>query len=436
MTSLVLVGLNELNFDFVRRYVEQGRLPVLGALLEAHGDIRTTSESTYPEWEPWIQWVTVQTGKTLGEHNVFRLGDIVQTDHEQIWEQLEKRGVSVGALSPMNAANRARKPAFFLPDPWTDTPITAPAIETLVYKGARKAVLGNAHGGPGLDVLARLVAGLPFLAKPNSYPAYLSLGSRSLSRPWARAAILDLLLGDMFRGLLKRRKPDFASVFMNAAAHVQHHYMFNSAAYQGEQRNPDWYISADDDPILPIYEVYDRLIGDLRREHPDARLLIATGLHQVPHGATTHYWRLKEHAAFLAKTGVEFERVEARMSRDFVIECASIEDGARAEARLALICTSAGDPLFRVDNRGETLFVELVHDDGIPDTATYVVANGAPRPLRPEVAFVAIKNGEHNGEGYLIDTWATAEASPSTVPLTRIHGMILEHFDSRAAIAA
>ena len=34
---------------------------------------------------------------------MFRLGDVVNTDIEQIWERLERRGLSVGAISPMNA---------------------------------------------------------------------------------------------------------------------------------------------------------------------------------------------------------------------------------------------------------------------------------------------------------------------------------------------
>lgn len=62
--------------------------------------------------EPWIQWVTAHTGLTFEQHNVFRLGDIADKDIPQIWEYLETNGISVGAVSPMNANNRVSKAVF------------------------------------------------------------------------------------------------------------------------------------------------------------------------------------------------------------------------------------------------------------------------------------------------------------------------------------
>ena len=35
--------------------------------------------------------------------------------------KLEERGLTVGAISPMNAENRLKKQAYFIPDPWTNT---------------------------------------------------------------------------------------------------------------------------------------------------------------------------------------------------------------------------------------------------------------------------------------------------------------------------
>ncbi|WP_204315871.1 hypothetical protein, partial [Enterobacter hormaechei] len=92
-------------------------------LLGEHGFQRTTSEQDYDNLEPWIQWVTAHTGLDYGEHGIFRLGDIVEHDLPQIWDDLEQKGLNVGAISPMNARQRMRAPAFFLPDPWTKAPM-------------------------------------------------------------------------------------------------------------------------------------------------------------------------------------------------------------------------------------------------------------------------------------------------------------------------
>ena len=91
-SQLALVELNEVNFDYVKFYTRQGRLPVLARLLRQHGMAQTHSEQVYDHIEPWIQWVTAHTGLTYAEHGVFRLGDIDRHDIPQIWEMLEKAG--------------------------------------------------------------------------------------------------------------------------------------------------------------------------------------------------------------------------------------------------------------------------------------------------------------------------------------------------------
>src|SRR5262245_37893256 len=121
---LVLLEFNEVNMDFVRRYVAAGHLPALGRAIRLHGLTETTSEEQYEHLEPWIQWVTAHTGLTYAQHQVSRLGDITQSNVAQIWEQLEAAGLSVGAISPINAANRTRNCEFFVPDPWTRTHVS------------------------------------------------------------------------------------------------------------------------------------------------------------------------------------------------------------------------------------------------------------------------------------------------------------------------
>ena len=60
---MILLALNELNLDYVKGYIAEGKLPNFNKLL-LQGVVNTTSESKYELLEPWIQWATVQTGKT------------------------------------------------------------------------------------------------------------------------------------------------------------------------------------------------------------------------------------------------------------------------------------------------------------------------------------------------------------------------------------
>lgn len=426
---LFLIELNEVSFDLVERYVAEGRLPTFARLIERHGLARTTSESRYEELEPWIQWVTAHTGKTLAEHGVFRLGDSVHSDLAQIWERLEARGLKVGALSPMNATNRARAPAFFLPDPWTPTEVTATPLVRRLHGAVCQAVNDNAEARltPGSAVW--LTLGLLRYASPRNWGRYLALAVRAFrGRPWSKAVFLDLLFSDLFCALCRRERVDFASLFLNSAAHIQHHYLHSSAVADGRAENPDWYCAAGVDPVLEAYEAYDRILAQIQARFPGHRLMIATGLHQEAHEAPVFYWRLKNHAAFLERLGVEAASVSPRMSRDFVAEFETEEAAERAAAILEGVRAHDGRRLFEVDNRGRSLFVTLGYPNDIPAGAAYLVGNRQFENLRDDVAFVAIKNGEHDGTGYFLDTALSKEEAPREFPLTGLPERILHAF--------
>jgi hypothetical protein len=250
--------------------------------------------------------------------------------------------------------------------------------------------------------------------------------AQAARKPWAKAKFLDLLLADVFLGELRRRKPNFSSLFLNAAAHIQHHYMFNSLAYGGSQRNPEWYVSPQADPVGEIYALYDRIVGEVCRAHPDARLMIATGLHQDPHRDVTFYWRLKDHEAFLQKLNVPHTRVVPLMSRDFVVECASEEQALTAQRILESAHAQDGKPLFEVDNRGTDVFAMLTWATDIGPDFVYTVGDTHYSGLREDVAFVAIKNGQHNGIGYFIDTGLSHTEARASFPLKDLPARICE----------
>lgn len=431
---VLLLELNEINFDQVRRYADKGELPVFARLIEGHGIVETTSESKYEELEPWIQWVTAHTGKPLAEHGVFRLGDIVNHEIRQIWEVLEEQGLKVGAISPMNARNRCRNPAFFIPDPWTPTEVTGSLLLRRVYAAVVQAVNDNAESRLTASSALALVAGLAAFARPANYGGYFAMmGAAARRRPWAKAMVLDQLLADIFVRQVKAKRPDFASLFLNAGAHIQHHYMFNSAVYEGPHSNPEWYVPPSVDPVLEVYSLYDRIVGQVERTFPGARLMLATGLHQDPHTETTFYWRLKDHAAFLREMQVPFERVEPRMSRDFVIFCSDGDEAAQAERRLASITVAGGTPLFQIDNRGRDLFVMLTWPHDITEPFEFRVGSAVRTGLKDKVAFVAIKNGGHNGIGYLLDTGVQVDGRTDRLRLLEMPRLIADACGARWA---
>jgi hypothetical protein len=425
---LLFLELNEVNFEYLEGYIARGFLPNFKTFLGQYGYAETTSEKHYEQLEPWIQWVTAHTGLTLAEHGIFRLGDITGSDIEQIWEKLAARGLSVGAISPMNAKCRLDSADFFVPDPWTSTDLVADPVVKRLYGAIAQAVNDNAQSRVTSQSLLNLAVGGLLSAAPSNYGQYLQYVAKAKSHPWKRAIFLDQLLADLFVKSVRTHQTNFATLFLNAAAHIQHHYLFSSAVYDGAMRNPDWYVDPAQDPLLDVYTAYDRILGRIRTRFPSARIMLATGLHQDPHPNVTYYWRIRDHAAFLKKIDVQYKSVEPRMSRDFLLTCETVEAAVAAEVRLNAAYADDGSRLFEVDNRGNDLFVMLIYPSDINKTTCFSINDQKFMQFVDDVAFVAIKNGEHNGIGYFSDSNAPNRLAGTRFPLVEMPARIFDAF--------
>ncbi len=425
--KVILLGLNEINFEYIEKYIELGYLPTFKKVFAKHGYKVTTSEKKYELLEPWIQWVTLHTGKAFADHQVFRLGDIVNNhDLVQLWEVAESKGLKVGAISPFNASNKLKNPVFFIPDPWTKTKAVGDNLIVELSAAVSSAVNGNAHNKLGvadaISILKSLLVYVPFERKLH----YIKLLTTKLKNKATKAVVLDNLLADVFIAQWKKFQPDFSSLFLNSGAHEQHHYMFNSMVYEGPLKNPEWYCAANEDPVLDTLKEYDVILNMLLKL--DCRLMIATGLHQKPHLHNTYYWRLKNHRAFLDLIGITGGEVLPRMSRDFLVDFASKDEAAAAEQKLNTVKLK-GQKVFTVDNRTNSLFIELTYDNDIKN-GDFVSINDITSQidLKNYVAFVAIKNGEHDQEGYFVDTANTFQKNES-VELREIFSYITATFN-------
>jgi hypothetical protein len=400
----ILLGLNELNFDYIKFYIDQGLLSNFKKIFEIQPPIETTSENEYKILEPWVQWVTIHTGKTFDEHKVFRLGDIVNNPKlSQLFEELEAEGLSVGAVSPFNAENRLNNPLFFIPDPWTKTNPSGNWIVKALYQAVHQSVNDNANEKLNCKSIISLFLGLLLYVPLLRWSHYLKTIFK-VKRPGTKAVILDSLLADVHFALWKKHKPDFSNLFLNSGAHIQHHFLFNSNAYLGNVKNPEWYCPKDYDPLIHILSEYDRQIGKLLKQK-DLKIIIATGLHQQPHEHLTFYWRLKEHVKFADIIGIKyFTDILPRMSRDFLVKFKTEKDTINAEKLLNSFYSSDDNiKIFKVDNRVTSLFVEMVYPNDISESDSIYskASNFILDNFKSYLAFVAIKNGEHNGIGYL-----------------------------------
>lgn len=400
--NLILIELNEINFDVVSEYISlyPNRFSGFEKLI-AGTSINTHAENTYEHLEPWIQWVSLHTGKTFHEHKVFRLGDIINFEVDQIFESTERKGYKVGAISPMNASNNLINPSYFIPDPWTKTHADNSRWSKMLSSAVSQVVNDNSESKLTFKSALILLLGLIRFAKFKHYSMYLSNILRSWRAPWRKALALDLFLHDLHLSLYKKKNPNFSTLFLNAGAHIQHHYFFNSSALKSKTSasNPSWYIREDQDPFLEMLDTYNAILIDIQ-DQKKSEYIIATGLSQKPYDKVKYYYRLKNHNNFISKLGINYKDIHPRMTRDFLIEFSSKKDAIEAQNTLNQIKVNNKLQMFgNIDNRGLSLFVTLTYPDEIKSN-TIITINSTIVQLDKEVVFVAVKNGMHQSMGF------------------------------------
>lgn len=430
MKNLTLLELNEINFDYVRWYIDEGySLPGFVWLMNQN-PTETFAEEKHEELEPWIQWASVHTGKTYRQHKVFRLGDIVTADHYQIFEEVEALGFRVGAISPMNAANKLSNATYFIPDPWTKTEASGSCLVKRLSEAVSQTVNDNSGGRISSKSLITIALSCLFLVPLKQKVTLFKLALKSKGKPWNKALFLDTFLYGVHKTLSRKTRTQFSTLFLNAGAHIQHHYLLNSPAVNETDSNPEWYASASEDPILEMIRSYDEIIQDLRTSQ-DGEFIVATGLSQKPYSKIKFYYRLRDHHKFLKQIGIRFNQVIPRMTRDFLIRFDTEAQAANAAMSLAQIYVGGEESLFgQIDNRGTELFVVLDYPKEIKKTTTITIS-GAKLELEKFVHFVAIKNGEHQTKGFAYSTLEQDTCQPEHI--ANIHGMIARYFGNTTA---
>ena len=398
--KLILLELNEINFDAIRYYLNAGKkLPGFENLF-TKGILNTSAEVEYKNLEPWIQWPSVHTGKTFDEHQIFRLGDVVHSQEHQIFEEVESMNYTVGAISPMNARNNLSDPAYFIPDPWTKTDTDKSFLSEALSKAINQSVNDNSNSKLTMLTVIRLIFSFISLVPVSKYADFIFYAMSCIRFKWKKSIFLDKFLFEIHESLLDKNKTDFSTLFLNAGAHIQHHYFFNSQYIKDDNlKNPSWYIDENQDPLFEVFLQYDHMIQRLQKKK-DYQLIIATGLSQKPYHHTKYYYRLKNHNAFLDLVGIKFKNVYPRMTRDFLITFSSKRDLEDAKKILGDIVFDNNIKMFgEIDNRNNELFVVLTYPHEIFNN-TLIKSKEKSIKLFDHVSFVAIKNGEHHSKGF------------------------------------
>jgi len=432
--KLVLIQLNELNFDLIKKYFLSKNLDILKKI--SKNIINTNSETKYELLEPWIQWYSIYTGLRAEKHKVFRLGDVEKNkiNHNLIFEEIENKGFSVGCVAPMNAKNKLRSPKYFVSDPWTKTRDSNDFFIKTTSKTISEFVNNNSSSIISKKSYFYLILIFFRFVRVKKYFLFFKYFFYSNKKTWFKSIFLDAFIHEIHLSLLNKEKADFSSVFFNAGAHIQHHYLFNSIDFKKRnERNPSWYLKKKFDPILDIATAYNLILKDyfylLHKKQYE--IIISTALSQSSNLRKEFYYRLNNHYEFLKNIGLKCKKVSPRMSRDFLIEFKNKKD-LKEGCKIIKNVNLKNKPFFKVfEKKNNTLFVSLIYSSEIKKNDNIKSKDNRKIYLKDNVSFVAIKNGKHSSKGYLYISNSVKRDNKNlgnNINITKIFELIINYF--------
>lgn len=426
---MISLELNEINKKWVEHYVNKGKLGSFKNVFKNYSIIETTSEKKYEELEPWIQWPSFYSGLDYSRHKCFHIGDFYKNQTPNIFDDLQDLGLNVLSISPMNCFFKERGSSILMPDPWENFNTRPKGFLSILYESIKAKVNANASDNNNFKHNTIFLLGLLRYARLKNYLKYAKYIFLSLRYKWSQAIVLDLLLFDIFIKYQNEGNYEYSSIFLNAGAHIQHHHLYDSDCYEGDNQNPKSYsvaASTDIDPIYEVLSVYDEIIEEVVKSK--SKFMITTGLQQTENKKPYYQYRLINHEKTMGYLGFSFKKITARMSRDFTMY---FNDKNEMEQNMALFRSLyiENKLLFNVDEdpSGDSVFVKINWTGDISNFENIKLENEKEFNIKKHIALVSIENSIHTNKGWHLRNFENDNKN-SPKPIWEIKNTILAYF--------
>ena len=314
---MLIIELNEFDPEYLKKASRKLNLEHINKIFKLKHTVTVTDEKEeYQGLDPWVQWVSIHSGKPFGQHKVCRLSETKKQNFKQIWNIFgENKNYSCGIWGVMNAPCNSKKGIkFFVPDPWSFD---------------EKALPNNLNDFLSLPrYMAKnyLSTNLPKFIKESFKMCKFILINRGQgkTRRFFRmlvksilisginihtlSTLLDFLSTLYFIDLKDKFNTNFNIIFLNHIAHIQHQFW----------DEPDKEISKHMRLALIICnEIIGLLIKSMRK---DEELMIINGLKQkIVKGEGYFLYRQKDPISFFKLFGVKSIDTEQNMTNDGVL---------------------------------------------------------------------------------------------------------------------
>jgi hypothetical protein len=444
-SPVLLIEFNELCPPLMQRFMGRGLLPNFRRFYDQSQVYVTEAVERAPNLEPWIQWITVHTGLTYEEHQIFNIGEGHKLQAPAVWDVLSAAGLRVWVCGSMNTNGEQPVNGALLPDPWTTQFGPQPRELATYFQFVQRQVQEHTNDKVALSAREYL-AFATFLVRHGLSRATMAAVARQLIEErrtgrgrWKRAMLLDRMQLDVFKHYWRKLQPEFSTFFSNSTAHFQHMYwrnmepqLFKVAPGQEEQ-------SEYHDAIERGYREMDRMLGEMMELCGDrATLVFATAISQQPclvyeeRGGKVAY-RPRDFSKLLRFAGVEGNPSIAPVMAQYFHARFQDERSAKEGARKLRALQIDGAQAFNVVEEVGSEFMCGCHVYRQLEEGTLLrsAETGASTPFFELFYRIeGIKSGMHHPEGIL---WIRRpdrahEVHSEKVPLQHVAPMLLDMF--------
>ncbi len=228
--NLLAIYLNEFNFNYLikgaKKYKSKSILKVLRLK-----KVKTFTKDITQDYnlDPWVQSVSINTGKSSKKHKIFKLGQRIEKNINQIWDVLTKNQISCSVYGTMNSRLKKNKYMnYYLPDPWNFKDKTWPSSLMGLY------FLPNYYAKNYLNFsffkffylsitfFITLIINSKILNLLNDLVFSLKIILKKGIKNYILFFLYDLILLNIFNHNNQKKSSLFSIIFLNSLAHYQH----------------------------------------------------------------------------------------------------------------------------------------------------------------------------------------------------------------------
>jgi hypothetical protein len=377
---VILLEFNELCPALMNRFISQGKLPGFERLRQQSDVWITDAEEQHVTLEPWIQWVTVHTGLSFQDHQVFYLNEAANCPAPRLWDLVSETGRTAWVCGSMNASYGENFHGFMLPDAWSNGAAARPSGEfDAYYHFLSTYVQEYTNDHVPLKSMDYLRFGAFMMTHGLTFDTAVAIlrqlaSERRAAVRWRRASLMDRLQWDVFCHYYKKLKPALSTFFLNSTAHLQHVYWRNMEPELFDLRPGEEEQGVYADAVEHGYRQMDALVTKcLALAGDEATIVLATGLSQQPcllYEATggKRLYRPRDMQLLLEFADLKDLQPAPVMAGQYHLRAA---DEARAEQAAKRLCslTVEGKRLLHVEQKGRRVFIGCCVISDLPDNA-------------------------------------------------------------------